>query len=49
MLERKGIDAEAFKKSGHALHLLRIVPSSIDYLNGSFKEQGYSPRQHLSF
>lgn len=49
VLERKGIDAEAFKKSGHALHLLHIVPSSIDYLNGSFKEQGYSSRQHLSF
>lgn len=49
MLERKGIDAEAFRKSGHALHLLHIVPSSIDLLNSSFKEQGYGSRQHLSF
>ncbi len=49
LLERKGINAEAFKKSGHALHLLHIVPSSIDFLNSSFKEQGYSSRQHLSF
>ena len=49
LLERKGINAETFKKSGHALHLLHIVPSNIDFLNSSFKEQGYSSRQHLSF
>ena len=45
----KGIPASALGKLAAKLHLIRIVPSRIDYLCSDLKAQGYDARQHLEY
>ena len=45
----KGIPAAALEKIVSRLHLIKIVPSRIDYLCSDLKAQGYDARQHLEY
>ena len=45
----KGIPAAALEKIASRLHLIKIVPSRIDYLCSDLKAQGYDARQHLDY
>ena len=45
----KGIPAAALEKVAARLHLIKIVPSRIDYLYSDLKAQGYDARQHLDY
>jgi len=44
-LEALGIDTAHMQKLG--LILILITPQEFDYLDGTLKDKGYSPRQHL--
>lgn len=44
-LEALGINAVHMQKLG--LILILITPQEFDYLDGTLKDKGYSPRQHL--
>lgn len=45
----KGIPAAALEKVADRLHLIKIVPSRVDYLCSDLKAQGYDARQHLDY
>lgn len=45
--EGKGLAPEAIEKMRNALHLIKVVPTRIDYLNSSLREEGYDARQWL--
>ena len=47
LLAYKKIPADSLKKMSVEMHLIRIRPRAIDFLNSSFKEQGADSRQHL--
>jgi hypothetical protein len=47
MAEYKKIPLEALKKLQHPMHLIRIVPVRIDFLNSEFKKYGYASRQFI--
>lgn len=49
LLRLKGINPNALKKLGHPMHLLKIVPSRIDYLSSEIKKKGFSSRQFIEF
>lgn len=48
LLAYKHIPAENLKKMPGVMHLIRVTPTQIDFLNSSFKEKGVSSRQHLT-
>ena len=43
----KGIKPAMFDKIKTMLHLIKVTPTSIDYLASSLKELGFDSRQHL--
>lgn len=45
----KGIPAAALEKLAAKLHLIKIIPSRIDYLCSNLKARGYDVRQHLEY
>jgi len=45
----KKIPVEALKKLPEPMHLLKIKPVRIDYLDSELKKQGFSSRQQLVF
>lgn len=45
----QGIAAERVDKIARLLHVIKIVPTSVDYLDSSLKEHGWSTRQHLEW
>lgn len=47
LLAYKGIDAERLRKLPTEMHLIEVVPESIDLLCSSLKERGFDSRQHL--
>ena len=49
LLAFKKIPPEALKKLGHPMHLIKIIPTRIDYLSSELKKQGYGIRQHINF
>ena len=46
LLAFKKLPADALKKMPVTLHLIRVMPESIDYLNSDLKKQGADSRQH---
>lgn len=48
LLEYKHIPAENLKKLPNVMHLIRVKPVHIDFLNSSLKEKGVSVRQQIS-
>ena len=45
----KKIPVEALKKLPEPMHLIRVAPMRIDFLNSDFKKNGFSSRQTLVF
>ena len=45
----KKIPLEALKKLPSPMHLIKITPKHIDFLNSAFGEQGFCARQALNF
>jgi uncharacterized protein YhbP (UPF0306 family) len=49
LLEVKKIPLEAIRKLPQQLHLIKITPVVIDYLNSDFKKDGFDSRQQFRF
>jgi general stress protein 26 len=49
LLGVKKIPLEAIRKLPQPLHLIKITPVEIDYLNSDFKKDGFDSRQQLKF
>ena len=47
--EAKKIPAEALRKLPEPLHLIRITPARIEFLNSDFQKAGFSSRQEIVF
>lgn len=45
----KKIPIEALKKLSEPMHLIKIKPIQIEYLNAAFKKEGYASRQMITF
>ena len=43
----KHIPASHLPKLASVLHLIKVTPTSFDYLDSSLKQKGYATRQHL--
>lgn len=48
-LDYKKLSKEAMKKLPTPIHLIKIVPKEMDYLNAKLKNLGYDARQHIKF
>lgn len=44
----KGIPASRLPMLAKRLHLIKIVPTDVDFLDSDLKKQGFSSRQHLT-
>jgi hypothetical protein len=47
LMEHKKIPVEAMKKLPQAMHLIKVVPTTYDYLDSDLKKDGFGSRQHL--
>ncbi len=47
LMEHKKIPVEAMKKLPQAMNLIKVVPTSYDYLDSDLKKDGFGSRQHL--
>lgn len=45
----RGIPGAQRDKIAHMLHIIKIVPVEVDYLDSTLKKRGYESRQHLSW
>jgi Predicted flavin-nucleotide-binding protein len=45
--EYKHIPIETLKKLPQTMHLIRVIPERIDFLNSDFKKKGYASRQFI--
>jgi hypothetical protein len=46
LMEHKKIPVEAMKKLPQAMNLIKVVPTSYDYLDSDLKKDGFGSRQH---
>ena len=47
MMDHKKLPRDAFYKMERPMHLIKVTPQSMDYLNSELKKLGYDSRQHL--
>ncbi len=47
LMKHKKILVEAMKKLPQAMNLIKVVPTSYDYLDSDLKKDGFGSRQHL--
>ena len=47
LMEHKKIPVEAMKKLPQAMNLIKVAPTSYDYLDSDLKNNGFGSRQHL--
>ena len=47
LMEHKKIPVEAMKKLPQAMNLIKVVPTSYDYLDSDLKNNGFGSRQHM--
>ena len=47
VMDHKKLPRDAFDKKEHPMHLIKVTPQSMDYLNSDLKKLGYESRQHL--
>ena len=47
LMEHKKIPVEAMKKLPQAMNLIKVVPTTYDYLDSELKKDGFGSRQHL--
>lgn len=49
LMEHKKIPVGAMKKLPQAINLIKVVPTTYDYLDSDLKKDGFGNRQHLEF
>ena len=47
LMEHKKIPVEAMKKLPQAMNLIKVVPTTYDYLDSDLKKEGFGSRQHM--
>lgn len=47
LMEHKKIPVEAMKKLPQSMNLIKVVPTTYDYLDSELKKDGFGSRQHL--
>ena len=47
LMEHKKIPVEAMKKLPQTMNLIKVVPTTYDYLDSDLKKDGFGSRQHL--
>ena len=47
LMEHKKIPVEAMKKLPQVMNLIKVVPTTYDYLDSDLKKDGFGSRQHL--
>ncbi len=47
LMEHKKIPVEAMKKLPQSMNLIKVVPTTYDYLDSDLKKDGFGSRQHL--
>ena len=40
---------ERLRAMPFVMNIIKVTPTRFDYVNGTLKERGYSPRQHIDF
>ena len=47
--ELRGIPTERLHAMPFVMNIIKVTPTRFDYVNGTLKERGFSPRQHIDF
>ena len=47
VMDHKKLSNDAFDKMENPMHLIKVTPKSMDYLNSELKKLGYDTRQHI--
>ena len=47
VMDYKKLPRDAFDKMVRPMHLIKVTPQSMDYLNSDLKKLGYDTRQHI--
>lgn len=47
VMDHKKLPHDAFDKMEQPMHLIKVTPQSMDYLNSELKKLGYDTRQHI--
>ena len=47
--EPKGYIMERLRAMPFVMNIIKVTPTRFDYVNGTLKERGFSPRQHIDF
>ena len=47
VMDYKKLPHDDFDKMERPMHLIKVMPQSMDYLNSNLKKLGYESRQHL--
>ena len=48
-LRSAGIPVECLHATPFVMNIIKVTPTRFDYVNGTLKERGFSPRQHIDF
>ena len=47
--ELRGIPMERLRALPFVMNIIKVTPTRFDYVSGTLKERGFSPRQHIEF
>ena len=47
--ELRSIPMERLHAMPFVMNIIKVTPTRFDYVNGTLKERGFSPRQHIDF
>ena len=47
--ELRGLPMERLRAMPFVMNIIKVPPTRFDYVNGTLKERGFSPRQHIDF
>ena len=47
--ELRGLPMERLRAMPFVMNIIKVTPTRFDYVNGTLKERGFSPRQHIEF
>ena len=47
--ELRGLPMERLRAMPFVMNIIKVTPTRFDYVNGTLKERGFSPRQHIDF
>ena len=47
--ELRGLPVERLRAMPFVMNIIKVTPTRFDYVDGTLKERGFSPRQHVEF